>query len=186
MNSHIIIMFCSVLWYLCVLIVWVWLGRSMNLFGNHSVFGWFMIGAAFVSSLAGNFLFNPLAWVIAALSIKTAKAEETQSVWRFYPLVLGIILVGAMVTALGLNIVRSQKSGTWRGPQPESMAGVAANGEEPLAVMGIMFSDDPSALINNQVVKKGQMMGQFEVVEIRENAVVFRDPDGRTFEERVK
>ena len=99
MSTFTIATFCSVLWYICVLLTWVWLGRGMHLFSNHSLHGWLLVLLALLGSALANFFCNPLMWVIAGCYITAAKKESKTSKWQFYPSLIGISSAGAAFRA---------------------------------------------------------------------------------------
>ncbi len=188
-RAYALTMFCSVCWYLCVLVVWVWIGRSMNLFGNHSPNGWIYIFLAFAASAGLNFMFNPFLWIVAGCFIRAAKEEGRSSKWSFYPSAIGIFLVSSCAFAVFSNFQQSKDVRFWEAARQGSGAKTAATHDSApneLEVSGVMFAGEPSALVNGLVVKKGEHVDGYDVVEIGENSVTFRDAEGNEFVQRVR
>jgi hypothetical protein len=176
-----IIMAASAAWYLCVLATLVWVGRHFHLFANHSPKGWLMIGAAFLASIAVNFLFNPIFWLIVACFIRAGKEEGAPSKWRAYPPIFGVLIFLGLGITVGLSL-RNNSGGNSSSVTIPVLGQPAAPTGRSLVLDGIMFSNDPSALVNGGVVKKGDQLLGFEVIEIKEKSVVFQDEDGKVIE----
>jgi len=181
MSTFTITSFCSVVWYLCVLGVWVWIGRGMSLFGNHSPHGWLVIFLALLASAALNFVVNPLLWVIAGVNIGAAKKEGTTSRWQFYPPLMGILILASALAAVFTHV--KLPPGLAGGSTTEG--GQLKKGQAP-EVSGIMFSGDPSALIDGHILKAGEEIDGFTVTAITDGAVTFQDADGNITVRRVK
>ena len=50
--------------------------------------------------------------------------------------------------------------------------------EDPLQITGITMGNPPLAIVGGNVVKVGDMVGMFEIIEIQPNSVSFRDTSG--------
>lgn len=184
-----IVVFLWALWYLSVLAVLVLVGRHFGLFGDYTVLGWSKVSAAFLFSLAVNFFLNPLFWIIAASCIRAAKEEGRVSRLQFYPKLFGGFLVLAFAVSVYWNVTLS------KGVRPANhvivpVSDLVNDGEAQQQVFpvvsGIMYYGDPSVLVDGQVLKTGDEINGFEVVEIRKNSVLFRDGDGKLIEEKVR
>jgi hypothetical protein len=185
-RAYTITMACSVCWYLCVLGGWVWIGRSMHLFGNQSPQGWLYIFLAFAASAVLNFVLNPFLWVIAGCFISAAKEEGRVSKWSLYPNAIGVLLIAAFFVGVFSNTRQMKDIKFLRGMQTEREPSVDENGQVNLTVSGVMFAGEPSALVNGFVVKKGEHIDGYDVLSINENSVTFRDAQGNEFIQRVR
>jgi hypothetical protein len=186
MSTYTITTFCTVLWYLCVLSTLVWAGKTYALFGNHSAHGWLLILAAFAASLAVNFLFNPLIWIIAGANIKAAKQESVESKWQFYPPMIGILILACTIAAVILHVKMPPGLRARTATAYDAQTHTTALPEDSVEIDGIMFSGKPSALVNGQVLEVGDEISGLVVVAIREHSVVFTNKDGKEIIKVVK
>lgn len=182
MSPYIITTLCTVLWYMCVLLTWVYVNQSLKLFADHSPHGWLMIFLAFVGSLAVNFIMNPLLWVSAGCYIHTARKEGKSSKWEFYPVLVGVLLLALVLASVFMHVkIPAQLF------RPQEGAAPAPRFDDgPPEISGIMFSDEPKVLIDGHVFKVGDEVNGYEIWEIKEDAVVFVGPDGTETVRRVK
>lgn len=192
-SSYTITTACLVLWYMCVLLTWMHINQTMKLFSSMAELGWLVIVISFVASLAVNFIFNPLMWVVAGCYIHQARKNNLSSKWQFYPPMIGILLLASVMAAVLTNVKIPPAllpSVTQTPPQnqhPNPHPSVREVKVRIPEVSGIMFSEgDPKALINGYVVRQGEEIDGFKVDRIQEGAVTFITPDGKSLTQRVK
>lgn len=175
---------------MCVLLTWMHINQTMKLFSDHSMQGWLWILVSFLSSLALNFVFNPLMWVVAGCYIHQARKENHASRWQFYPALIGVLLLASVIASVFSNVKipsRLLASGLVNPGEKHSDAPSAkVNDRRAPLVSGIMFSQDPKALINGYVVRQGEEVEGFLIEQINESSVVFIAPDGSHVTRRVK
>ena len=181
MSTFTITSFCSVVWYLCVLGTWIWIGRAMNLFGNHSPRGWLIVFFALAVSALVNFVVNPLLWVIAGVNIAAAKKEGTTSRWQFYPPLMGILILASALAAVFTHVkLPPELTGGSAASDGQHKAGAAPE------VSGIMMGTEPTVLIDGHIYKTGEDVDGFAITSIADGAVTFQDAAGNTAVRRVK
>jgi hypothetical protein len=80
-----------------------------------------------------------------------------------------------LCTAIGVVLT------AWFYVRPQNLASAASCG----LIDGILFSDDPSVLIDGQVLRVGDSLYGVEIVSIDRQTVTFRG-NGRTWQQRVR
>lgn len=188
MSRYTITTLCSVLWYMCVLLTWVQIGQKMQLFGDFSLKGCLLILASFVASMALNFVFNPLIWIVSACYIQEARKEGRVSRWQFYPSAIGIIILATLLGALFKNVnLPGELTDEAVAPAGATSAPVRRPTARAPKVSGIMLTDGArKALIDGYVLKEGEEHEGFLIDEISETSVTFISPDGEKVVRRVK
>ena len=171
---------------MCVLLTWIHINQAMKLFADHSPHGWLMIFLAFVGSLAFNFVLNPLIWVVAFCYVQAARKEDKTSKWQFYPGLIGLVLLGTFLASIFTNI-KIPKLLERVVSREESAPAEGHAGRRAPEVSGIMFAgNEPKALVDGYVLKKGEEIEGYVLEEIKENSVTFLGPDGTRTVRRVK
>lgn len=172
---------------MCVLLTWMHVNQVMKLFSNMTPQGWLIILFSFAGSLAANFIFNPLMWVVAGCYIYQARKAGRSSRWQFYPGLIGILLVASLLTSVFSSVKIPSQLLSFEVHQEKNGPAADHPAYRIPELSGIMFSQsDPKALINGSVVHQGDEIGGFVIDEIKENSVTFEAPDGSQIVRQVK
>ncbi|MBL8012491.1 MAG: hypothetical protein JNN05_01450 [Candidatus Omnitrophica bacterium] len=188
MSSYTITTLCLVLWYMCVLVTWMHVNQTLKLF-SHFPQSWLWIVLSFAGSLAANFIFNPLMWIMVGCYIHQARKLERTSKWQFYPPMIGVLILACALASVFTNMkVPTQLlSLAQPGSQSNFHPAVSRPKLRTPEVSGIMFSDDdPKVLINGNVLHQGDEVDGFVIDDIKEGSVTFLAPDGSSVTRRVK
>ncbi|MFH1616882.1 MAG: hypothetical protein ABIG61_17585 [Planctomycetota bacterium] len=97
---------------------------------------------------------------------------------------------GGAVTGSGqewqINWVKPKPvSGNLRNPMELSTFGRMAGEGDEFIISGIIFSDDPVAIIDGQIVSTGEEIYGLKLIKINKDSVVFEDSDGKTIIRKV-
>ena len=115
-----------------------------------------------------------------------ARKEDKTSRWQFYPGLIGLVLLGTFLASIFTNI-KIPKLLERVLSREESAPAEGHAGRRAPEVSGIMFAgNEPKALVDGYVLKKGEEIEGFVLDEIKENSVTFLGPDGTRTVRRVK